>query len=94
MTQMRTIETVAAAMARQSFDDVTMEPQAYGINSPWNNIQEWIDFESHGDWIRELCREFDVSHREALSALTEAMRACATLEELNAPWADAPSTQE
>ena len=79
----RTLEQAAVEIARQSFLEVTTEPEAYGVEGPWRSIQEWVDFELNGDGPYQLTREFHVNFREAARALTVAMLGLATLEELN-----------
>ena len=86
----RTLETAAAELAKQSFTEVTTEPEAYGVERPWRDVQEWIDFELDGDGPLALRQEFGVSFKEAASALTDAMRQLASLEQLNANLAESP----
>lgn len=80
---MRTLEQAAAEIARQSYREVTTEPEAYGITRPWRSVQEWINFELDGAGPEELVREFRVSFSTAADALTKEMKTF-SLRDLNA----------
>lgn len=83
---MPTLEQAAKRVAKTSFEEVTTEPEVYGICEPWQSIQEWIDFELDGAGPEELMRDFGITYGEASNVLQRAMKEYATLEELNAPF--------
>src|SRR5262249_42582318 len=84
-----TLEAAARRYAESAYAETIRDPKAYGIDEPWNSIQEWIDFELAGDAedeVRRWCREFQVDYQTASAVLVAQCRALADLKALNAPF--------
>lgn len=78
-----TIQARAKEYAETAYNEVTVDPIAYGIDRKWRSVSEWVEYELEGDSVNLLKREFSVSYETARSELIEALRSVADLERLN-----------
>lgn len=77
-------------------NQITEDPSAYGVNAPFESVEDFIDFEFEGDAFDEARRiavKFRITRNEACEALTAAYQAY-SLEEINAGFDPEESNQE